>query len=66
MMMQRFDISLASLSDSAIEEIDYNRELKRKLKKDITELGKESALHGIDRMITRPMLIKIIWFSTFE
>ena len=65
MMLQTFDISLASLSDSAIEEIDYNRELKRKLKKDITELGKDSAFHGIDRMITRHLIIKIIWFVFF-
>ena len=65
-MSHNFDIiSLASISDSVIEEIDYNKQRMRKLKKDITNLGKESQFHGINRMITRPVIIKLIWLAFF-
>ena len=66
MMFKNLDIiSLASITDTDIEEIDYKKERKRKLKKDITQLGKESQFHGINRMITRHLIIKIIWFAFF-
>ena len=61
MELQNFDISL----DLIIEETDHKREQKRKLKKDLIELGKESQLHGIKPMITKPSIIKIIWFVCF-
>ena len=57
------NISLARISDSVIEERNVIREAKKELKKDLINIALRSQFHGINRILTRNNLLKIISFQ---
>lgn len=59
------NISLASISDSAIEETNTTRDAKNRLKKDLNNLGSISQFHGLNRILTRNTLFRSIWLTFF-
>ena len=63
-MNSNLNISLASISDSVIEERDEKKETKKEFIKYLYEMGTESTMHGIGPFLTRKFGFKILW-STF-
>lgn len=59
------NISLANISESAIEETNTTRDAKNKLKKDLNNLGSISQFHDLNRILTRNTLFRSIWLTFF-
>lgn len=63
------NISLASISDSVIEERNEKREakteVKKELKNELINFGMTTNMHGIKRILTRHIILKFIWLAFF-